>query len=56
MQAAARLWQLVLVEGELPLHLAALRGYFLMGCGDFWQSFLLEVGTIFIILDIMELL
>jgi len=55
-QAAARLWQLVLVEGELPLHLAALRGYFLMGCGDFWQSFLLEVGTIFIILDIMELL
>ena len=46
LQAAQKLWQLVVVQGEMPLHLAALRNYLLLGRGDFWQSFLLEVGDL----------
>lgn len=43
LQAAEKLWQLVRTEGKIMQHLAALRDYFLMGRGDFWQNFLLEV-------------
>lgn len=42
-QAAGRLWELVKTEGDLKTHLRALRDYFLMGKGDFWQDFLVEV-------------
>ena len=47
-QAAARLWSLVNSKGEILAHLAALRDYFFMGRGDFWQNFLLEVTTFLI--------
>ena len=43
-QVAGQLWQLVVVHDELPLHLAALKDYFLLSKGDFYQAFLLEVG------------
>lgn len=42
-QAAGKLWALVKSEGKIMSHLAALRDYFFMGRGDFWQNFLLEV-------------
>ena len=42
---AGQLWQLVVVHDELPLHLAALKDYFLLSKGDFYQAFLLEVGA-----------
>ena len=45
MQVAGQLWQLVVVHDELPLHLAALKDYFLLSKGDFYQAFLLEVGA-----------
>ncbi|CAL8466718.1 g6254 [Coccomyxa elongata] len=41
-QAAEQLWQLVTVRAELPQHLAALKQYFLLSRGDFFQCFLLE--------------
>ncbi|KAK9803977.1 hypothetical protein WJX72_009639 [[Myrmecia] bisecta] len=41
-KAAGRLWALVVVAGELPAHLAALKNYFLLAKGDFYQCFLLE--------------
>ena len=44
-QVAGQLWQLVVVHDELPLHLAALKDYFLLSKGDFYQAFLLEVGA-----------
>lgn len=43
MQASEKLWSLVVVQGELAKHLTALRDYFLLGRGDFWQNFLVEV-------------
>lgn len=45
LQVAGWLWGLVVSRAQLPLHLAALKSYFLLGRGDFWQGFLLEVGS-----------
>ena len=44
MQVAGQLWQLVVVHAELPAHLAALKNYFLLAKGDFYHSFIAEVG------------
>jgi gamma-tubulin complex component 4 len=41
-QAAGWLWALVVGRAQLARHLAALKSYFLLGRGDFWQAFLLE--------------
>ena len=41
-QVAAWLWSLVVGRARLAEHLAALRSYFLLARGDFWQAFLLE--------------
>ena len=43
MQAAQQLWQIVHQAG-LAAHLQALRGYFLLGHGDFYHAFLARVG------------
>ena len=57
LQAAGALWRLMLCgtpnPGEAPsgtpgfsalgVHLLALRKYFLLGAGDFWHAFLLQV-------------
>ncbi|KAK4385861.1 Gamma-tubulin complex component 4, partial [Sesamum angolense] len=40
--AANRLWQLVVVRADLNGHLKALKDYFLLAKGDFFQSFLEE--------------
>ena len=45
MQVAGQLWQLVVVHAELPMHLAALKDYFLLARGDFYQAFLHEVAA-----------
>lgn len=34
---------MLLQEAALPAHLAALKNYFLLGAGDFYQAFLTEV-------------
>ncbi|KAK3232938.1 Gamma-tubulin complex component 4 [Cymbomonas tetramitiformis] len=39
---AKHLWQLVVVQGSLVQHLQALKDYFLMNKGDFFQTFLEE--------------
>ncbi|CAK9175335.1 unnamed protein product [Ilex paraguariensis] len=40
--AASHLWQLVVVRADLNGHLKALKNYFLLAKGDFFQSFLEE--------------
>ncbi|CAH9112581.1 unnamed protein product [Cuscuta europaea] len=40
--AASHLWQLVVVRADLDGHLKALKDYFLLAKGDFFQSFLEE--------------
>jgi hypothetical protein len=42
-QAAAALWRLLVGRTQLGAHLAALRKYFLLGAGDFWHTFLMQV-------------
>lgn len=44
-QAAAALWRLLVGRTRLGDHLAALRKYFLLGAGDFWHAFLMQVVT-----------
>ena len=44
-QVAGRLWHLVSVRGGLTQHLAALKDYFLLARGDFYQVLLTEVTT-----------
>lgn len=44
---AAQLWHLVSVRAQLVQHLAALKDYFLLARGDFYQSFLSEVRSSF---------
>jgi hypothetical protein len=41
-QVAAALWVLLLREAALPRHLEAVKDYFLLGAGDFFQTFLQE--------------
>lgn len=43
LQVAAHLWHLVSVRAELLQHLTALKSYFLLARGDFYQAFLAEV-------------
>lgn len=43
LQAAAALWRLLAGSAQLADHLAALRKYFLLGAGDFWHAFLMQV-------------
>lgn len=43
LQVAAHLWHLVFVRAELLQHLTALKSYFLLARGDFYQAFLSEV-------------
>lgn len=43
-QAAGALWRLLVGSAQLADHLAALRKYFLLGAGDFWHAFLLQVS------------
>ncbi len=45
MQAAGALWRLLVGSAALRKHLQALRQYLLLGAGDFWQAFLLQVGV-----------
>lgn len=40
---AGALWAMLLREAALPAHLGALKDYFLLGAGDFYQAFLTEV-------------
>ncbi|XXG84257.1 hypothetical protein AAC387_Pa10g1809 [Persea americana] len=40
--AASHLWQLVVIRADLNGHLKALKGYFLLAKGDFFQCFLEE--------------
>ncbi|KAF5785210.1 putative gamma-tubulin complex component protein [Helianthus annuus] len=40
--AASHLWQLVVVRADLNGHLKAIKDYFLLAKGDFFQSFLEE--------------
>lgn len=47
MQVAAHLWDLVSVKAQLVQHLRALKDYFLLARGDFFQGFLSEVGGFF---------
>ncbi len=42
MQVAGRLWELVVRRAELRLHLEALKDYFLLARGDFWDCFLVD--------------
>ncbi len=42
-QVAEQMWQLVIVRAQLPETLTAMKHYFLLARGDFYQSFLLEV-------------
>jgi gamma-tubulin complex component 4 len=39
-QVAGRLWELVVRRAELRAHLEALKDYYLLARGDFWDSFL----------------
>ena len=43
LQVAGQLWHLVLVRGGLVQHLTALKDYFLLAKGDFYQALLSEV-------------
>ena len=45
LQVAGRLWHLVLVRGGLVQHLTALKDYFLLAKGDFYQALLSEVSN-----------
>lgn len=36
---------MMLQQAELLAHLSAMKNYFLLGAGDFYQAFLLEVGS-----------
>ena len=45
LQVAGRLWHLVLVRGGLVQHLTALKDYFLLARGDFYQALLSEVSN-----------
>ena len=45
LQVAGRLWHLVLVCGGLVQHLTALKDYFLLARGDFYQALLSEVSN-----------
>ena len=44
LQVAGRLWHLVSVRGRLMQPLAALKDYFLLARGDFYQTLLTEVS------------
>ena len=46
-QVAAHLWHLVSVKAQLVQHLHALKAYFLLARGDFFQGFLSEVSGFF---------
>jgi hypothetical protein len=41
-QVAGRLWELVVRRSELTAHLEALKDYFLLARGDFWDCFLVD--------------
>jgi gamma-tubulin complex component 4 len=43
---AARMWQLVVMHADLPRHLQALKDYFLMERGNFYQVFLSEARSL----------
>ena len=45
MQVAAALWVLLLREAALPQHLEAVKDYFLLGAGNFFQAFLQEARS-----------
>ena len=45
LQVAGQLWHLVLVRGGLVQHLTALKDYFLLAKGDFYQALLSEVSN-----------
>lgn len=46
MQVAAHLWHMVSERAQLVKHLHALKDYFLLARGDFYQSFLSEVACL----------
>jgi len=43
---AAHMWQLVVAHADLPMHLQALKDYFLMERGNFYQVFLSEARSL----------
>lgn len=47
-QVAGWLWSLVVGRARLLDHMAALKSYFLLARGDFWQAFLLEARPTFL--------
>mmetsp|Transcript_42394 Transcript_42394/g.68756 ORF Transcript_42394/g.68756 Transcript_42394/m.68756 type:complete len:660 (+) Transcript_42394:3-1982(+) len=48
---ARHLWQLVVVEADLPAHLKALKDYFLLARGEFYQVFIEELTQLVTKLD-----
>jgi len=45
-KVAALLWQLVVVRGQLLMHLAAVKDYFLLAKGEFYHNFLVDARHI----------
>lgn len=43
---ASRLWRLVVVKAELPVHINSIKDFFLLSKGEFYQTFLGEARHI----------
>lgn len=46
MQVASRLWELLVVKAGLMQHLSAIKDYFLLSKGDFYQCFLNDAARL----------